>query len=241
MSVSETSGEAAAPDDRKVSETVPPDPAEQAVLVGSTIRRIRHSRRLRLVDVAERAELSHSFLSQLERGLVRPSMVSLDRIARALGVSQVELLSSAAVSPTQTTVLPAVLRHGDGMRGAIADGEARVLTMAGGALEAIEFRGANEDPGDYFVHDVDEFAYVISGRLLMDLADAGSTALEAGDSIYYGAGTPHRFSALNWAGYHVLLVKPRLAVDISGDDCRPEVPSGAIRAKPSGRTRRPAR
>lgn len=172
------------------------------------IRSVRHSRGLTLVEVAKRAELSHSFLSQLERGRVRASMVSLDRIARALGVSQVDLLSGATALEAAPRVLPTVLRHGEGMRGSISHGEARVLTPIGQSVEVIEFRGANTDPGDYFVHDVDEFVYVIMGRVLMDLGETGSTVLEAGDSLYYGSGTQHRFSALNWAGYHLLLIKP---------------------------------
>ena len=45
--------------------------------------------------LAELSGLSHPFLSQLERGHARPSMVSLERIARALGSSQLELIAAA--------------------------------------------------------------------------------------------------------------------------------------------------
>ena len=60
-------------------------PDVQAERIGSRIRRLRHARGLTLVQVAESAELSHPFLSQLERGLARPSIGSLEKIARALG------------------------------------------------------------------------------------------------------------------------------------------------------------
>src|SRR4029453_9500451 len=52
---------------------------------------IRHLRRVTLRTVAERADLSESFLSQVERGRANASVASLKRIAAALGVIVGEL------------------------------------------------------------------------------------------------------------------------------------------------------
>jgi transcriptional regulator with XRE-family HTH domain len=49
-----------------------------------------------LTQVALQAELSHSFLSQVERGLERMSMTSLFRVAQALGTTQQALLTDDA-------------------------------------------------------------------------------------------------------------------------------------------------
>jgi transcriptional regulator with XRE-family HTH domain len=54
------------------------------VRLGSAIRARRHQRGMTLVEVAASAGLSHPFLSQLERGLARPSMRSLTAIAATL-------------------------------------------------------------------------------------------------------------------------------------------------------------
>lgn len=70
-----------------------------AVLLGRRVHELRRARGHTLVQLAAHAGLSHSFLSQLERGLARPSMVPLERIARALGSSQVELLAGLRDEP----------------------------------------------------------------------------------------------------------------------------------------------
>src|SRR5258708_19465715 len=63
--------------------------------LGEAIRAQRHLLGLTLVDVATRAGLSHPFLSQLERGLARPSMRSLTAIASTLGTSAQALMAAA--------------------------------------------------------------------------------------------------------------------------------------------------
>lgn len=183
---------------------------EQAVRIGSRIRSLRRAHGMTLVQLAALTELSHPFLSQLERGHARPSMVSLERIARALGSSQVELLAAADAERRRPgDIRPDVLRASEGVRGPFAEGEARLLAHGARGFEPMEFVGANTDPGDYYEHEEDEFIYVMRGSVLADFADQGRFVLDAGDSIYYYGGTPHRWSALNDEGYHLFLVKQK--------------------------------
>ena len=96
-------------------ETEHSTPAE---LLGRYIRGVRRSRALTLVQLAALAELSHPFLSQLERGRARPSMTSLEKIARALGSSQLELIAGAAdLSRQIAPTAPALVRADEGDRG----------------------------------------------------------------------------------------------------------------------------
>ena len=102
-----------------------PDADPQADRLGRRIRRLRRARGRTLVELAEAAGLSHPFLSQLERGLARPSMASLERIARALGTSQLELFAGAeepAVGGADPA--PSLGRAGDGASGPDAEGGA---------------------------------------------------------------------------------------------------------------------
>jgi transcriptional regulator with XRE-family HTH domain len=55
--------------------------------LGGAIRAGRRLLGMTLVEVAGSAGLSHPFLSQLERGLARPSMRSLTAIAATLGTT----------------------------------------------------------------------------------------------------------------------------------------------------------
>ena len=74
--------------------------------VGERLRAIRRLRRATLKTVADRAELSESFLSQVERGRANASVASLKRIAAALGVNVADLFE-----PNGSTSRPRVLRR----------------------------------------------------------------------------------------------------------------------------------
>ena len=54
---------------------------------------MRQARHLTLRDVAERAGVTESFLSQVERDVTSPSIASVQRIARALDLSIAQLFA----------------------------------------------------------------------------------------------------------------------------------------------------
>jgi transcriptional regulator with XRE-family HTH domain len=66
--------------------------------LGDWIRQARVRQHLSQRELAERAELSRSYLCDIERGRgATPSMAALDRIAIALGVGRSDLLQAAGV------------------------------------------------------------------------------------------------------------------------------------------------
>lgn len=185
---------------------------DQARRVGQHIRALRRARSLTLVQLAERTGLSHPFLSQVERGHSRASMVSLEKIAGALATSQVELLAAGAEQIREPhDRRPEVLRAGEGARGPFSSGEARLLVHGGAhAFEPLEWVGENTDLGPYFEHHEDEFLYVLAGAVLLDLGGAGSAEvlhLGPGDSAYYRGGTPHRWCSPDGGRFHLVVVK----------------------------------
>jgi transcriptional regulator with XRE-family HTH domain len=186
---------------------------EQAVRLGARIRSFRQARGLTLVELARLAGLSHPFLSQLERGQARPSMVSLERIARALGSSQIELIAAATdeLLPGEGAARVSMVRRMDGPQGPFGGGEARILVHGAVTFIPMEFRGTNHALGEFYRHDEDEFLHVVSGSVLVDLADEGSFELEPGDSIHYAGGTLHRWCSRSEGEYHLFIVKERRA------------------------------
>jgi transcriptional regulator with XRE-family HTH domain len=183
---------------------------QQALSVGSRIRELRRARGLTLVQLAAAAQLSHPFLSQLERGLARPSMVSLERIARALGSSQVELLAPVGVAGTENA-RPGieVVRASDGSKGPYGQADGRLLVHGDRPFHPMVLVGTSADPGDYFTHAEDEFVHVFEGTAVFDLGDAELRILSAGDSVYFIGGTPHRWWAADEFGYRVFVVKEK--------------------------------
>src|SRR5262249_31934723 len=61
-------------------------------VVGLSLRRLRQERHLRLVDVATAAQVSTSFLSDVECGKRQLLLIRLPALARALGVHPLDLL-----------------------------------------------------------------------------------------------------------------------------------------------------
>lgn len=88
----------------------------QLEALGELIRKQRHQAELTLRDLAERANVSNPYLSQIERGLHEPSVRVLKAIAGALNLSAESLLVQAGVlegtdpdaPPKQVTVEEAV-------------------------------------------------------------------------------------------------------------------------------------
>lgn len=150
--------------------------------LGAAIRETRHARGLTLVQVAAAAGLSHPFLSQLERGLTRPSMRSLFQIAEALGTTQQALLAHAGAGGNVD------LEQGGG---------ARLLPQAPDGVAVTEFAAPPQEFGDFFRHEHAELVYVAAGTIEVEVRDdeIGSTLTTLGPrgSTGYPGGVDHRF------------------------------------------------
>jgi transcriptional regulator with XRE-family HTH domain len=159
--------------------------------MGGRLRTIRTRRRATLREVAERAELSESFLSQVERGVASPSVASLQRIAGALGVSVADLFE-----PDGDRSRPRVLRKASrpslelGTRG-------RKYLLTPRPLENLEVFIGELEPGgatadEPYTHgDSEELVVVLAGTIELQLEERLFT-LETGDSIEYRSAAPHR-------------------------------------------------
>lgn len=60
---------------------------------GIAVRQMRKTRGLSQEALAERADLNRSYIGELERGEAIASLVTLDKLADALGVTMVDLLA----------------------------------------------------------------------------------------------------------------------------------------------------
>ena len=160
--------------------------------VGVRLRELRGVRRLTLRDVAERAGLSESFLSQVERGRASASIASLRRIADALGIGISDLFQPVELAR------PRVLRRDD--RPALAFGIlGRKLMLTPKPLHELEVFVGELEPGgstgeEQYAHgNSEELFVVLRGSVRLELGDE-LHELDEGDSIDYRSSTPHRIS-----------------------------------------------
>ena len=87
-------------------------------MLGAYIRAQRQAAGLSLRDLADRAEVSNAYLSQVERGMHEPSLSVLHAVSRALDLSLDAMLTSAGVlespdAPAPTETEAAILRDPD--------------------------------------------------------------------------------------------------------------------------------
>ncbi|RDI56011.1 helix-turn-helix domain-containing protein [Nocardia mexicana] len=191
-------------------------PRDTQALLGAEIRRRRRELGLTLVRLAEQAKISHPFLSQLERGLARPSMMTLARIAEALGTTQVELMlaSDTRDREPEGTAERRVIRSHEGVqlprgiaRRGREEGSTRLLVHGRADFYPQEFVEVHTEFGPYFTHDEDEWVYVVAGAIMVDLGDHGNARLAEGDSLYYTGGTPHRWHVVDGPRARLIVVK----------------------------------
>ena len=182
------------------------DDAERIRRLGAKIRTLRKERGLTLKALASLSGLSHPFLSQVERGLARPSMSSLHQISEALGTNASWLLAGSentreatVVRASDTSVVPASeLGDMDGLR--------RVVAPEASPFQVVEFSGAPDSFREYWVHDGFETIYVISGVVDVDL-DGEIFRLEPSDSISYDTRQPHRLRAATDEKVKLLMIE----------------------------------
>jgi transcriptional regulator with XRE-family HTH domain len=164
-----------------------PGPADS---LGARVRELRRDRGLTLKALGRDAGLSHPFLSQLERGLARPSVGSVERIARALDVPVTMLWTS----PRRQTAR--VVRAADGTMRAHPDAEAPggIRDIAGGrdSVRVREWIGGSRvwsEEGDRATGEV--MVYVVRGAIEVDV---GGTvhALRQGDTLFFDGTQRHR-------------------------------------------------
>jgi transcriptional regulator with XRE-family HTH domain len=170
--------------------------ADLHVELGRWLRLLRKRQGLSLAAVAAQSGLSQSFLSQMERGLVQPSLRSVNRVARALGTT------ASAVFALQGSGPVSLVRSGEGEIFA----EARLLVRGNRAIHPVEILGAPTEFGDYFEHSGEELLYVVAGRIEVEVARTTRYLLTPGDAIYFASMVGHQWRNADGGPIHVLMV-----------------------------------
>ncbi|MGH3586001.1 MAG: helix-turn-helix domain-containing protein [Pseudonocardia sp.] len=183
------------------------DDDELARLLGERIRSMRQAQNLTLKQLGTQSDLSHAFLSQLERGLTTASITTLHRIARTLGTT----ISALLAHPAEQVV--DVLRVGDGMEFAqtdLPDGTSvRSLTRTNWPVQPVEYIGGPTEFREYFQHVGHEMVYVVSGRIEVDFDGGRREELGPAEVASYPGNLRHRWRVLGDDPVRVLVIVSR--------------------------------
>lgn len=171
---------------REASEAASADDAA----LGARLRARRKAIGKTMQQVADDANLSVGFISQIERGLSSPSLASLYTVARALDAS-VDMFVSE----------PPERRHS-----VVTRSGQRPIFEVGKKARFYEFleRGfpdaklnaclSHVPPGyrsEIMSHEGEEFVYLVSGAMLYEV-DGAEYHLGPGDTLHFDSHRPHR-------------------------------------------------
>jgi transcriptional regulator with XRE-family HTH domain len=164
--------------------------AAQEPMIGASLRNARRQRGMTLREVAGRAGVTESFLSQVERDIASPSIATLRRIAVALGTSIGVLLDEAGphgqlvrAGERRVVTYPGLMARDEFLTDG-SDGRLQVI------LSVVE-AGGGTGPEAYSHESDEECLIVLEGSL--DLwVGAEQHHLETGDAIRYSSRKPHR-------------------------------------------------
>ncbi len=163
-------------------------PTDRRQSTGQRFRRLRAKRGLSLAQVARATKVSVGFLSALERGQMRSSVATLQRIARfyktnILSMFETNGNAQPLVRPSQRKILetsPSVRME--------------LLAWGNTAMEPHLFRiKPGGGSGESYTHEGEEFLHVLRGEFEIWLHDQGHYRLRSGDSLYFESSTPHRW------------------------------------------------
>jgi len=162
--------------------------------LGQRIRALRLDRGLIAGDLAARAAVSPSFLSQVERGVTSPSLKVLQALASELEVSVATLLegdsSNGGAPRRQTAEVVRADRRKVMRRASGPDYQLLSPDLRG----QIEFIWVESPPGQQSMvssHEGEEQVVVLSGTLRVEIGDE-EIQLEAGDAVRFDPSQPHR-------------------------------------------------
>ena len=162
-----------------------------AAAPGERLRRLRIKAHKTLKEVSEATGLSISFISALERGGSGASVASLRSLAGAYGVTMRELFGADLEQASP------LVRGSDRPKMQWDNGVCFEEMASGEKVMDPSYIRVPPGAGSegFYSHTGEEFIYVISGHLLVELKDQGEFRLAPGDTLYFPSTTPHRWWA----------------------------------------------
>jgi transcriptional regulator with XRE-family HTH domain len=175
----------------------------QAMQIGDKLRQRREAQGLTSIELAKRCDLSEARLMAIEQGFAMPTISTLLRIARELGVGVGYFFQDADVRrPVEIVRSADRIKVGQASKEGVSeelyyDYEALTINYPDAAMKPFH---VEVDTGDHSnleaaKHKGQEFIYVLDGEIEWR-SDAEAHRLSAGDSIYFNGEIPHKIIGL---------------------------------------------
>ena len=167
---------------------------EEIASLGASIRTARRDAGLKLREVAAATGLSISYLSQIERDLLTPSVGALRRIAGAVDIPAGALAFAAGSRRGKASV--SIVRRQARKRVAFADTNIAYELLTPDVQGRVSVMTLSVPPGAEsgaaFSHPGEDIVVVQQGALMVEVGGLWHE-IEAGDSIRFSSEIPHRW------------------------------------------------
>lgn len=159
--------------------------------IGNLVKKVRKNANVTLSELAKKSNLSVSYLSTVERGVNSPTIANLQKICRCLDITFNELISSVSVEEivVRSDKREALFNSNNNVK-------YEAITIGNRNMKAVSMTIFDNKDHISSEHIQDEFGYVISGSLLFTIGTTTYT-LNAGDTIYVKANSPHSFQKIS--------------------------------------------
>lgn len=165
------------------------DTAEVNNYIGERIKNLRNRNGLTQQELADRTELTKGFISQLERGQVSASVLTLFEIIECLGSTPGEFFrqEEEKVVFSEEEYFEKIDEQGNSIQWIVPSAQKYQMEPL---LVALAPHGVLEEDKP---HTGEEFGFVMSGRLTLHLGEK-VYQVKAGESFYYQAASNHYIS-----------------------------------------------
>ena len=162
------------------------DTADVNSYIGERIRDLRNRNGLTQQELADRTELTKGFISQLERGQVSASVVTLFDLIECLGTTPAEFFRNEdeKVVFSENEYFEKIDEEGNSIQWIVPSAQKYQMEPL---LVSVAPHGTLEEDKP---HNGEEFGYLISGRLNLHLGEK-VYHIKAGESFYYQAAVAH--------------------------------------------------
>lgn len=155
--------------------------------IGNKIRDLRNKIGLTQQELADRAELTKGYISQLERGQVAPSVVTLLDLIECLGTTASEFFREAEQEQivfSEEGFFEKIDEAGNSIQWIVPTAQKNQMEPILVELQPHQ-KLAEDKP-----HEGEEFGYVLSGRVRLHLGEKCYN-VKAGESFYFPANRRH--------------------------------------------------
>lgn len=187
--------------------------SEHIERLGTLLRQRRKALRMTMKTVATKAGLTEGFISQIERGISTPSLVTLYKIANVLGTSVDTFLNHTP--PAEHSIVS----RAESRQGYNIETKERLYEIVERGFPGALLNGCitHIPPGyvsEMTSHEGEDFLYLIEGEILYEI-NGKEYYLKTGDTLHFPSSLPHRARNMTsktakelWVGTTPILDQP---------------------------------